>query len=151
MPNYALTGSDTLVLNDRVLTDFAEGSVVAITFPNERIGKITGKNGNTVYSENTQGANAEMELRILVGSKDDMFLNGLSIQQGKDLPSFSLINGTFAKRIGDGQGHIKFVNYTLLGGVFNNNVETNENPAGETEQGVAVYKLFFASAQRAIV
>lgn len=150
MATYALTGNDTFVLNDRVFKDFADGSTITIDFPNERTGKTTGKNGNTIYSTNTQGRNATVELRIIVGSKDDIFLNGLSVQQERDLPTFTLLNGTFAKRIGDGQGNVKFINYILSGGVIDNNVNTNENLQGETEQGLAVYKLFFAQAQRAV-
>jgi len=150
MPTYALTGNDTFVLNNRVYKDFADGSTITIDFPNERTGKTTGKNGNTIYSTNTQGRNATVELRLIAASADDVFTNGLSVQQERDLPTFTLLNGRFAKRVGDGQGNVKFINYILSGGVIDNNVNTNENLQGETEQGLAVYRIFFAEAQRAI-
>lgn len=150
MTTYALTGNDTFILNDRIFTDFADGSTISITFPNERTGKSTGKNGNTVYSTNKQGMNAQCELRIVVGSKDDAFLNGLSISQERDLPTFTLLNGSFTKRVGDGQGNVRFINYTLLGGTIDNNIETNENLQGETDQAIAIYRLFFATAERGI-
>ena len=150
MANYALTGNDTFVINNRVFKDFADGSTITIDFPNERVGKTTGKNGNTIFSTNKQGENATIELRLIVGSKDDIFLNGLSVQQERDLPTFTLLNGRFAKRVGDGQGNVRFINYILSGGVIDNNVNTNENLQGETEQGLSVYRLFFAQAQRAI-
>lgn len=150
MATYAITGNDTFILNDRVFNDFADGSTISLTFPNEKTGHTTGKNGNTVYSTDKQGLNAEVELRIIAGSSDDAWLNGLSVQQERDLPTFVLLNGSFTKRIGNGQGNVKFINYVMLGGVFRQNIATNENLQGETEQGIAVYRLFFAQAERAI-
>lgn len=151
MTVYALTGNDDLYINDVPINDLTDGSTIQITFPNEKVGTSTGKNGNTVYATNEQGKNAQLELRVVAGSKTDAFLNGLSIQQDRDLPGFSVMNGSFSKRVGDGAGNIKRINYTLLGGVFRQNIDTQENLQGDTEQGTALYRLFFASAQRAIV
>lgn len=150
MAIYALTGNDTFILNNRVFNDMADGSTISITFPNEKTGHMTGKNGNTIYSTDKQGLNAEVELRLIAGSSDDIWLNGLSVEQERDLPTFTLLNGSFTKRVGDGSGNVRFINYVLLGGVIRQNIETNENLQGETEQGIAVYKLFFAQAERAI-
>lgn len=150
MSIYALTGNDTFILNDRVFNDMADGSTISITFPNETIGHTTGKNGNTVFSTDKQGLNAECELRLVAGSADDIWLNGLNITQNKDLPTFTLLNGSFSKRIGDGSGNVKFINYNLSGGVIRQNIDTQENLQGENEQGIAVYRLFFAQAERAI-
>ena len=61
MTTYALTGADSFILNDRVFNDFADGSTVSITFPNEKIGHTTGKNGNTVYATDKQGLNVNLE------------------------------------------------------------------------------------------
>ena len=151
MAIYALTGNDDLYINDVPINDLTDGSTIQITFPNEKVGTSTGKNGNTVYATNEQGKNAQLELRVVAGSKTDAFLNGLSIQQDRDLPGFSVMNGSFSKRVGDGAGNIKRINYTLLGGVFRQNIDAQENLQGDTEQGTALYRLFFASAQRAIV
>lgn len=150
MATYALTGNDSFILNDRVFNDMADGSTITITFPNEKTGHTTGKNGNTVFSTDKQGLNAECELRLIAGSKDDIWLNGINIEQERDLPTFTLLNGSFSKRIGDGAGKVKFINYVLLGGVIRQNIDTNENLQGETEQGIAIYRLFFAEAQRSI-
>ena len=150
MATYALTGNDSFILNNRVFNDMADGSTISITFPNEKTGHTTGKNGNTVYSTDKQGLNAECELRLIAGSSDDIWLNGLSIEQERDLPTFTLLNGSFTKRIGNGAGKVKFINYVLLSGVIRQNIDTDENLQGETEQGIAVYRLFFAEAQRAI-
>lgn len=150
MATYAVTGNDTFILNDRVFNDMADGSTISITFPNEKTGHTTGKNGNTVFSTDKQGLNAECELRLIAGSADDVWLNGLNIQQERDLPRFTLLNGSFSKRIGDGNGKVKFINYVLLGGVIRQNIDASENLQGETEQGLAIYRLFFAQAERSI-
>lgn len=151
MGTYALTGNDTLTIDNRVFKDFGNGTTITITFPNEKTGENTGKNGNTVFSTNTQGKNVNVELRILAGSSDDTYLNGRLIGQDRDLPTFILLNATFSKRIGDGNGNVKYINYNLQGGTFKNGIDGSENLEGETDQGIAVYKLFFAEGERAIV
>ena len=151
MAVYALTGNDTLIINERVIRDFADGSTINITLNNDSVGISTGKDDNTIFSDNRQGSNASLELRLIRGSKADIYFNGLSVQQSKDLPGFALMNGSFAKRIGNGFGNIKFDNYILLGGVFTKRMpQVNENLNGETEQGVAVYNITFATATRAL-
>lgn len=150
MAVYALTGNDSFILNDRVLTELTDGSTVEVAYQNDRVGVSTGKNNNTVFSENRTGTNAVATLRVVRGSKDDVFLNGLSIQQDRDLPSFTLMNGSFSKRVGDGTGVVKFDNYVLLGGAFQRFPDVQENLVGETEQGTTVYTIIFAIAQRAI-
>lgn len=147
---YALTGADSLILNDRVLNDFTDGSTIEIAYQNDRVGVSTGKNGNTIFAENKQGDNAILTIRVIRGSGDDNFLNGLSVQQKRDLPSFTLMNGAFTKRIGDGAGKITFDNYVLLGGAFQRYPDAQENSTGDTEQGTVVYQIIFAQAQRAL-
>lgn len=150
MTAYALTGNDNFILSDRVLKDFTDGSTIEIAYQNDRVGASTGKNNTTVYADNRQGTNAVATLRILRGSPDDIWLNGLSISQDRDLSAFTVMNGSFTKRIGDGNGRIRFDNYVLLGGVFQRFPDAQENLQGETEQGTTVYQIFFAKAERAI-
>lgn len=150
MSVYSLTGNDNFILNDRVINELSDGSTIEIAYQNDRVGVSTGKNGNTVFAENKTGLNAVATLRVIRGGKDDKYLNSLSIQQNKDLPSFSLMNGSFTKRVGDGSGSVKFDNYVLLGGVFQRFPDVQENLVGETEQGTVVYTIIFAKAERAL-
>lgn len=150
MSTFALTGNDTLILNERVIKDMADGSIVEIAYQNERVGITTGKNDNTIYAENRTGSNAVLTLRVIRGSADDRWLNGLSIQQNRDLPSFVLLRGAFTKRVGNGFGEISYDNYVLIGGVFQNYPDTQENLQGETEQGSTVYTIIFSRAERAL-
>ena len=50
MSTIALSGSDTIVVNDRVLNDLADQDTAQLEFPNEIAGIKTGKNGNAIYS-----------------------------------------------------------------------------------------------------
>lgn len=150
MSTYALTGNDTVILNERVIKDMADGSIVEISYQNDRVGVTTGKNDNTVFAEDRTGSNAVLTLRVIRGSADDRWLNGLSIQQNRDLPSFTLLRGAFTKRVGDGYGSITYDNYVLIGGVFQRYPDIQENLQGETEQGSTVYQIIFAKAERAL-
>lgn len=147
---YALTGNDNLILNDRPIRDFTDGSTIELAYQNDRVGVSTGKNNNTVFAENRQGTNAVLTIRLVRGSKDDKYFNGLSIKQDKDLPTFQLMNGSFTKRVGDGTGNVTFDNYVLLGGAFQRFPDIQENLVGETEQGTTVYTIIFAKAERAL-
>ena len=150
MTTYAITGDDSLLLNARLLDDLTDGSVVTISYDNERVGLSTGKNGTTVFADNRQGVNATVELRVLIGSKTDKFLNGLSIEQENDTMAFSVMGGVFTKRVGDGHGNIQYLRYALNGGMFSKFPDTQENNTGDTEQGTAVYTLKFANVSRTI-
>lgn len=151
MGAYALTGADTFIINDRPLNDFTDNTIINIDIPNDDIGTSTGKNDNTIISDSREGGNATVTLRILMNSSDDKFLNGLYIQQKNDLPSFNLMNGSFSKRVGDGQGNVSFNTYTLLGGAFQRKPGAQDNVNGDTEQGTVEYNIFFAQASRAIL
>lgn len=150
MATNTLTGNDTITINDRVLTDFGDGSVVAITFPNELVAVKTGKNGNAVYSLNETGRQGDVELRILKGSSDDKFLNSLKLSMEADIASFALLSGEFVKRIGDGLGGVSREITSLNGGIFTQSIDTQSNVEGDTEQALSVYRLRFSNGTKTI-
>ena len=71
MSTYALTGNDTVILNERVIKDMADGSIVEISYQNDRVGITTGNNDNTIFAEDSTGSNATLTLRVIRGSADD--------------------------------------------------------------------------------
>ncbi len=149
MPVYALTGNDTIQIGGRVLKNFGDGDVAKVAFPNELVAVKTGKNGNSVFNLIASGQQSEVELRVIRGSADDVFLNSELATMRADLPSFELLDGYFVKRIGDGQGHVTFDTYILSGGVFTKIPEAAENTEGATDPALAIYRLKFANAKRA--
>lgn len=143
----AITGNDTLTLWNRVFADFADGDISTLTFPNNTMELKTGKNKNTVYAKNETGYNAELVLRVIKASPDDLFLRQKLSELDADVASFVLADGEFVKRTGDGQGNTSREVYTLKGGAFTKQPDVKENVEGDTEQAVTIYTMKFASAK----
>lgn len=150
MSTVALSGSDTIVINNHVFSDLADGDCVALTFPNDIANVKTGKNGNSIYGLNETGKQCEVKLRIVRGSNDDKFMNNLLVQQQANFAGFPLMQGRFVKKLGDGQGNIANDTYIVSGGIFTKIPEAKTNVEGESEQSVAIYTLKFSNAPRAI-
>ncbi len=150
MGTVAMSGSDTIQINNQVFADLADGNCVELTFPNDIASVKTGKNGNSIYGLNESGKQCDVKIRVLRASTDDKFLNGLLAQQQNNFAGFPLMIGQFIKKIGDGQGNITSDTYVMAGGVFSKQVEGKTNVEGESEQSVAIYSLRFSNSPRAI-
>lgn len=146
-----LTSDDTLSLYGRVITDFADGDTSTLTYNDDIVTLKTGKNRNTVFSRNEAGNNAALVLRVMRGSSDDQFLQGQMAQINQDFASIILATGQFVKNLGDGQGGVRKDVYNLQGGLFTRQVDGKENVEGDNAQGVAVYNMKFANAQRSTI
>lgn len=145
-----MSGSDTLVINNRVLSDLADQNVAELTFPNDIANVKTGKNGNSIYSLNESGKQADLVIRVIRGSADDKFLNNLLVQQQANFAGFILMTGEFIKKIGDGKGNIAGDTYITSGGIFSKAVGAKSNVEGDSEQSVSIYNIRFANSPRAI-
>lgn len=150
MATVAMSGNDTLSINNRVLTDGADGNVVELTYPNEIANVKTGKNGNSIYGLNESGRQCEVKIKVIRGSADDKYLNGVLSLQGQNFAGFPLMIAQFIKKIGDGQGNITSDIYVLSGGIFTKFVEGKSNVEGDTEQSVSMYTLKFSNSPRAL-
>lgn len=150
MSTIALSGNDTIIINNRSLTDLADGDVATLTFPNDIATVKTGKNGNAVYGLNESGKQAEFMIKLIRGSADDKFLLNLITLQQADFTSTVLNIGEFVKKMGDGSGNIANDTYITSGGIFNKLVEAKSNVEGDSEQSTATYHLKFSKAVRVI-
>ncbi len=150
MSTVALSGQDTLVINNRILSDLADGDVAVLEYPNNIADVKTGKNGNSIYALNETGKNAELTLRLIRGSADDKFLNALLVAQEQNFAGTVLMIGEFIKKIGDGTGQIKSDTYLVSGGIFIKRVAAKSNVEGDVGQSVSEYKLKFSNAPRII-
>lgn len=150
MSTYALTGKDTIIINDIPLTDFADGDIGNLEIPNNLFAMQTGKDGNTIFALDESGQNATLTVRILMSSNDDKRLNGL-IPKSDSFAETILMTGAVVKQVGDGQGNVSYNTYTLAGGMIQKkpNIKTNVN--GDTTQAVVEYSIMFANGNRAIV
>lgn len=150
MATVAMSGNDTLVINGRQFADFADGDIAKLTFANDIMNVKTGKNGNTIYGVNATGKQADLVIRLIRGSSDDKFMNGLLSQQNLNPEGFVLMQGAMIKKIGDGSGAVTSDTYVLSGGVFSKQVEAMSNVEGDTNQSISEYNLKFAGAPRQI-
>jgi hypothetical protein len=146
----AMSGNDSLVLQNNIFTAFADQSPFELTFPTEIATVKIGKNGNAMFAQNNTGASAEATLRLLRATPDDQLLNGLMAQQLSNFPGFVLLGGTFVKQIGSGTGVITSDTYILAGGIFTMQISAKMNVEGDAEQTISIYKIKFASAARVI-
>lgn len=150
MSSVALSGADTIVINNRIFADFADGNCVELTFPNDISNVKKGKNGNAIYGLNEQGTVCELKIRLLRASSDDKYMLGLLAQQRNDFSAFVLMIGQFVKKVGDGAGNIASDTYDLAGGIFKKNIDAKMNVEGETDQSVSLYTIDFSQAVRTI-
>lgn len=150
MSTIALSGNDSVVINDHIFADQADANVAELTFPNDIANVKTGKNGNAIYGLNESGRQCELKIRVVRGSTDDKFLNGLLANQQSNFAGFTLMTGQFIKKLGDGKGKVTSDTYILSGGVFTKQVEGKTNVEGEPDQSVAMYTMKFSNAPRAI-
>lgn len=146
----SMSGDDTIIINGRNLVNLGDGDVVKITFETDIANVKTGKNGNSIYGLNTTGLQAGLELRMIRGSSDDVWLNSLQAKQNNNFAGFALIFGQFIKKIGDGHGKIAKDTYILSGGVFVRPVDGVSNVEGNTDQSQSIFRLKFSGAARTI-
>lgn len=150
MATVAMSGSDSVNINNRIFNDLADGNCFELTFPNKISVVKIGKNGNAIYGLNQTGLMAESTLRLIRGSADDKFMQGLLATQNANFAGFVLMIGTFTKQIGHGDGNITADTYITSGGVFVEQVGAKMNVEGDTEQSVAIYKIDWSNAPRAL-
>lgn len=150
MATIALSGNDVVIINGVNITDFADGTVAELTFANDISTLKTGKNGNSIYGLNETGKQADLKLRVIRGSANDVSLNAMLAAQQANFSGTSLAIGQFIKKIGDGQGNVTNDTYVLGGGVFQKQVEAKSNVEGDSEQSVAIYMMKFSNAPRSI-
>jgi len=146
----ATVSKDTISINGRILNDWADGDVAKLDMPEMLSSMMTGKDKNTIYGYSYKGKNTKLEIRLIAGSSDDQFLNGL-LQSLNNNPSlFPLLTMEFDKNIGNGAGGLTTIIYIGTGGTFEKQPAVFENAAGETNQAVAIWSLIFANVDRSI-
>lgn len=145
----AYTGQDIIKVNGRILTDFADGDVAVVSYPNDLHGLRNGKNRNALAAHNEQGNQAELQLRIIKGSPDDKYLNSQVIAWKNHSDDFAPLNAELTKVIKVDGGTTNEV--TTLDFMFpSRNVDTRTNTDGETDQEVAIYNFRAGVSERAL-
>lgn len=150
MNQVALSGSDSVTINNRIFSGFGTGEYGTLSFPNKIANVKTGKNNNSIYAYNATGQNFEFVLKLIRGCADDIYLNGLLAGQQSNFAGTVLMIGEFVKQIGDGQGNVTNDTYLISGMVFDENVGAKSSAEGDTEQSEVVYHFRGSVAQRVL-
>ena len=150
MATTTLTGQDTHIINGRVLTDLAVGTVVEITYNDDLTVSQVGKNKNAIISAKEDGIMGTIVYRIIRNSADDKFLNSLLIQQHQDLPSFTTMDGSSSTRTGDSAGNVSIDTYNGKGGAFKKHVGKIDTSDGNVDQAISEYTIEYVTLTRTI-
>lgn len=150
METFSLLGNDTVKIGDRILSDFASGEIAKVSYATELATVKTGKNGNTIYVQNSSGFQANLEIKVIRGSADDKVMQSYLTSYRSNPTGYVLQNAEVSKRIGDGLGNVKADTYLFTGGIPTKQVEMVVNVEGDVEQAISAYTWVFAVSDRAI-
>ena len=145
----SLAQSDTLRINNQVISTFANEECGKLEFPNELIMVDVDKQGNGLLAINQKGLIADLDIRIVMAALDDQYLNSLLAQQTGGAPT--IISGVFTKNFANQAGVITSVQIQLNGGAFLRGIPMMISASGTIEQTISVYKLRFANWARNIL
>ena len=149
MPSISFTGNDSIIYANAdnpggvPLTGFGNGDVLTITWGADMSDTKVGKNGNAISARNAEGDLAEVVIKLLRGSDDDIMMNQDEASYLSDPPAFVCPTITATKMIGDGTGTIQRDTYNLLFGVPKRHVDMKENVSGDTDHALAVHPFWF--------
>lgn len=133
----------TLTLNGYAFQDFADGDIIALTFPNDKTSQTIGSNQTTVVKDRLNGDVGEMTVNIIKFGNDDIFLNPYA----ENGAIAGLLNGTLQRNYTrDGQDFVE--SYNLSGG----SIMTKPDNTINTQDGEETlsYGIRFAFAKRVI-
>ena len=143
---YTLSAGDSLVLDDKVVLDFADGDFMTIEPANDTATSSKGKNGNGITVMNEQSSIMNVTLRLLSGHETDKYLNNKLIQFKNDTLSYTYIKATSTKYFSDGNGNISKKIINLTGGVVLRPAGSTSSATGNLEQAIAIYNLQFLNS-----
>ena len=110
----SLAQSDTLRINNQVISTFANGDCGKLEFPNE-LGMVdVDKQGNGLLAINQKGLIADLDVRLVMAADDDQYLNSLLNQQNSGSPT--ILSAVLTKNFADQQGNVTSVQLQLGGG-----------------------------------
>lgn len=150
MATLVLTGQDTIIVNDEVVTGLATGTVGQVTLENDIAASQTGKDGNSIIAYNASGKQATLELHIIRGCHDDKRFNDLFNQQKTGITNFVTLTGAVIKQLGDGKGNIEHDTTSLVDGFFLRGPDVQSNVEGDIAQAEVIWKFRFCDFQRVI-
>lgn len=155
MATFSLVGGETLTIQPsggaaRVIADFADASIVEVDFQSELINTTTGKNGNGIAVLDERGRNGAISFRIVKGSADDNYINGLFNAMKNNFVATKFLTISFSRSLIDGSGAVLTETYVFEGALFSQMPKAMANVHGDTEQAIAVWSAKAINSNRTI-
>jgi hypothetical protein len=151
MSAVAITGDDTLTLSGHVFHDLADGDCGKLEYEEDLTKLKVGKDGNAVYGQNQMGRAGTLTMRVVMGSADDIFLQGLLGEYLLSPSAYVLDAGSLFKTVGDGTGVTHSVVYQILGGAPKKQPMVKINTEGDPEQSVREWTWLVAQIQSSVI
>lgn len=136
------SANTTVTLNGRALVDLAQGDAISIEFPNETSAKTMGINNSSVVKFRMDRNSANVKIKVLKASTDDVFLNS-ALNQEKPTVFGGSIKTNFQRDGVDGVDSYALENGTIT----KRPTDTKNNVDGDE---VMEYELNFVSAVRMV-
>lgn len=145
MASVLIGKGSSVIMGGDIIKDFGSGDVIKLTVPNEFVELETGKGGNTFYVWKEKGSNIDCEMRVLVGSTDDIRINSRITNMTENFVGTVLMDGIITRPYSNGDGVIKYQQFFCKGGSYVKGAEFVDNTDGSAEQAINVYKIRFAT------
>ena len=137
------TEGTTLTLNEYAFQDFADGDVIALTFPNDKTAHTIGTNETATIKTRLAGDVGELTVNLMKYGNDDIFLNPFA-ENGADNGS---LDGTLQRNYT--KNGVEFVeSYSLKAGAVIKKPDNTINTQDGEE--MLPYGIRFAFVKRVI-
>ena len=142
---FNFTGADTIIIDDKLINDLADGNCISITFPISNVNIVDGKDGNVIVSK-VEGQRIDVTIRVLVNGETDKYLTNKFYQYRNDSVGYVGFDATFRKKTGDGKGNKTAKEVIGKVGFVDKLPDTVTNTAGDVANGIAEYVIHFAKS-----
>lgn len=144
---YNFTGSDTILIDNQLINDLADGNCISCVCPNAKVNIVDGKDGNVIVNK-IEGKRIDVTIRVLTGGKTDTFLTNKFYQYENDPTGYIGFDCLFKKKIGDGKGNKKVIEVSGDVGFVDKLPDMISNTTGDVGNGVSEFLLHFVRGDR---
>jgi hypothetical protein len=134
-----IASNDGLIINSRVITNFAGPKSILTEYPNDINDIHIFKNGNMIWMRKIQGLLVNITIKLMINSDDDKFLNSLfkSSQQNPNI--FSPINMQHIKNTTNENGNLLQAIVDIPWAMFQKLPSMQDDSEGDVEQAISTW------------
>lgn len=142
---FNFTGADTIIIDERLINDLADGNCIQAVFPISNVNITDGKDGNVIVSK-VEGDRVDITIRVLLNGKTDKYLSNKYYEYKQNSVEYVGFNAIFRKKTGDGNGNKTVKEIVGKVGFVDKLPDTITNTAGDVSNGICEYVIHFAKS-----